>query len=106
MPRQRLPNKKKRKMTPNPCHKDNIVALKRIEGQVRGIQKMIEEERYCVDILNQLSSVVQAVASVKRKIYKRHLEYCVNEALQMGSAEEKQQKINEILDLLHKHNGG
>jgi len=93
-------------MSNHPCHKENIVALKRIEGQVRGVQKMIEEERYCVDILSQLHSIIGAIGSVKRKIYKKHLENCVTEALQGDSAIEKQNKINEILDLLSKHNGG
>ncbi|MCK5083132.1 MAG: metal-sensitive transcriptional regulator, partial [Candidatus Omnitrophica bacterium] len=52
-------------MNKKPCHKSSIVALKRIEGQIRGIQKMIEDERYCVDILNQLRSVVRAIGSVQ-----------------------------------------
>jgi DNA-binding FrmR family transcriptional regulator len=93
-------------MNKKPCHKNNIVALKRIEGQIRGVQKMIEEERYCVDILNQLRSIVRAIGSVQKKIYRGHLMSCVTETLTGSSESEKQKKIDEILDLLGKHNGG
>lgn len=93
-------------MNKKPCHKSNIVALKRIEGQVRGVQKMIEEERYCVDILNQLRSIVRAIGSVQKKIYQGHLKACVTETLTGDSEFEKQKKIDEILDLLGKHAGG
>lgn len=93
-------------MHKNPCHKGNILALKRIEGQVRGIQDMIENGRYCVDILNQLRAVNRAIGSVQKTIYKSHLESCITETLRGDSTEEKQKKIDEILDLLSKHNGG
>ena len=89
-----------------PSHKENIVALKRIEGQIRGVQKMIEEGRYCVDILNQLRSVVKAIGAVKKKIYRNHLEHCVIDALKGDSETEKRKKIDEVIDLLSKHNGG
>ncbi|MCG8430424.1 MAG: metal-sensitive transcriptional regulator [Candidatus Omnitrophica bacterium] len=92
-------------MRKNPCHKANITALRRIEGQIRGIQKMIEEERYCVDILSQLRSVVRAIGAVKKNIYKKHLENCVIETLKGNSAIEKQRKIEEVLELLTKHDG-
>ncbi|MCK5013755.1 MAG: metal-sensitive transcriptional regulator [Candidatus Omnitrophica bacterium] len=93
-------------MNKKPCHKSSIVALKRIEGQIRGIQKMIEEERYRVDILNQLRSVVRAIGSVQKKIYRGHLMSGVTETLTGNSEAEKQKKVDEILDLLGKHNGG
>ena len=93
-------------MSKNPCHKENITALKRIEGQIRGVQKMIEEERYCVDILNQLRSVVKAIGAVKKKIYRKHLENCVTDALKGNSAAEKQKKIDEVINLLSKHEEG
>ncbi|HQP09866.1 MAG TPA: metal-sensitive transcriptional regulator [Candidatus Omnitrophota bacterium] len=90
-------------MTSYPDHTENIVALKRIEGQIRGVQKMIEEGRYCVDILHQLRSVIRAIASVQKTIYKKHLLHCVTESLSGQSASDKQKKIDEILDLLGKH---
>ncbi len=92
-------------MKKHPCHKESIVALKRIEGQVRGVQSMIEEGRYCVDILNQLKSVVKAIGGVQKKIYKRHIMECVTETFRKGDTADKQQKVDEILDLLGKHVG-
>ena len=92
-------------MSKNPSHKNTIVALRRIEGQIRGVQKMVDDQRYCVDILNQLRSVVRAIGSVKKKIYKTHLEHCVTEALRGNSESERRKKIDEVLDLLTKHEG-
>ena len=92
-------------MTTNPSHTENIVALKRIEGQIRGVQKMIEEGRYCIDILNQLLSIIRAIGSVQKKIYKKHLIGCVTETLRGDSSSDKQQKVDEILDLLGKQIG-
>lgn len=89
-------------MTTYPSHEDQLVALKRIEGQVRGVQKMIEEGRYCVDIMTQLASVGGAISSVRDKILEKHLNGCVREALQGKSAKDKQDKINEVIDVLRK----
>ena len=57
----------------NPCHSDKLSHIKRIEGQVRGISKMIEEKRYCIDILNQLKAIRKSINSVENKILKTHL---------------------------------
>ena len=84
-----------------PTHYDQLVALKRIEGQIRGIQNMIQNRRYCVDILTQLHSIVGAILGVEDKICRRHLEMCVGKALRGKSESEKQKKINEVLDLLN-----
>lgn len=83
-------------------HEEQLVFLKRIEGQIRGIQKMIKEKRYCVDILTQLHSIVGAILRVEDKIFRRHLEGCVTQALRGKSELEKQKKINEIMGLLKK----
>ena len=83
-------------------HKEQLVFLKRIEGQIRGIQKMVEDERYCVDIITQLQSVVGAILGVEDRIFRNHLEGCVVQALKGKSALEKQKKINEVLDLIKK----
>ena len=87
-------------MVPFPSHNDQVVALKRIEGQVRGIQKMIEENRYCVDILTQLNSIVGAIQKVQDQILDRHLKSCVLTSLTGKSESEKQKKIDEILFIL------
>lgn len=87
-------------------HKEQLVFLKKIEGQIRGVQKMIREERYCVDIITQLHSVVGAILSVEDKIFRKHLEGCVVHALKGKSQTEKQKKIEEIIDLIQRFRKG
>lgn len=81
-------------------HQEQLVFLKRIEGQIRGVQKMIEEKRYCLDILTQLHSIVGAILRVEDKIFKKHLEGCLIRALKGKSELEKQKKLDEVVDLL------
>ena len=81
-------------------HLDKIVPLKRIEGQIRGIQKMIEEKRYCIDILTQLSSIVGAIKRVEENILSRHLKGCVESSFVKGNREDKEEKINEVIEVL------
>ena len=83
-----------------PDHTESIVALRRIEGQVRGIQKMIEERKYCVDILNQLHAIIKALASVEDKVLERHFNGCVSEAMRGKSGVERAKKIEEVLQLI------
>ena len=84
----------------NPSHQDNMTALRRIEGQVRGIQRMIEDRQYCIDILNQIHAVKGALASVEEKILQKHFQHCVTTALMGSSESQKQQKLEEILKLI------
>ena len=88
-------------MKKNPNHKDNLVALRRIEGQVRGVQGMIENGEYCIDILNQIYAIKGALGQVEEKILKKHFQHCVTEAVKGTSEKEKQQKLDEILKLIH-----
>ena len=88
-------------MVTNPNHVDNLVALRRIEGQVRGVQRMIEERKYCIDILNQIYAVKGALGRVEEKILEKHFQHCVAEAIKGTSDKEKQQKMDEILKLIH-----
>ena len=83
-------------------HEQEIPRLKRIEGQIRGIQKMIDEERYCVDILTQISSIIGAMKAVEENILERHLKGCVNHSLAKGTREDRTQKIEEIIGVLRK----
>jgi len=83
-------------------HFEEIVRLKRIEGQIRGVQKMIEEKRYCIDILTQLSSIVGAIKGVEKNILERHLKGCVQQSFTKGSKQDRSQKINEIVEVLKK----
>lgn len=83
-------------------HEPELVRLRRIEGQIRGVQKMIEEKRYCVDILTQLTSIVGAIKSVEENILESHLKGCVRQSFTKGSKEDKAQKIDEVIDVLKK----
>ncbi len=74
--------------------------LKRIEGQVRGISKMVENEKYCIDIISQIAAAKNALDGVARIIMKRHVETCVTEAILDGKAEEK---IEELITVVYKH---
>jgi DNA-binding FrmR family transcriptional regulator len=88
-------------MKKNPSHKDNLVALRRIEGQVRGVQRMIKERKYCIDILNQIYAIKGALGRVEEKILKNHFRHCVTDAIKGTSEKEKQQKLDEIIKLIH-----
>ncbi len=81
-------------------HQEEIVPLKRIEGQIRGIQKMIEEKRYCIDVLTQLSSIVGAIKRVEENILNRHLRGCVRGSFLKGTRDDKEEKINEVIEIL------
>jgi len=81
-------------------HTEQLVFLKKIEGQVRGLQKMIDEGRYCVDILNQVHSVIYALARVEDKILEKHFEHCVANAVKGRSEGDRKKKLDEILQLI------
>ncbi|MFS0674841.1 metal-sensing transcriptional repressor [Ornithinibacillus sp. 179-J 7C1 HS] len=71
--------------------------LKRIEGQVRGIQKMIEEDRYCVDILVQISAINAALKKVGFQVAERHVKHCVSHAVKSGEGEKSIEELMEVL---------
>jgi CsoR family transcriptional regulator, copper-sensing transcriptional repressor len=79
-----------------------IKRLNRIEGQVRGIARMIEEERYCIDILQQMQAIKSAVARVEDAILKDHSATCVESAIASGNPDEQRKKFGELVDLLSK----
>ena len=79
-----------------------MVALRRIEGQVRGVQRMIEDREYCIDILNQIQAVKGALARVEENILQKHFRYCVTAAIMGSSEKEKQQKLDEVLKLINR----
>ena len=83
-------------------HKEQLAYLRKIEGQVRGVQKMIEKGRYCVDIMTQLHSIVGAILRVEDKVFKKHLEGCVARAFKGKSITEKHKKIDEVIGLLNR----
>ena len=79
-----------------------VTRLRRIEGQVRGLQRMVEEDRYCGDVLDQIHSVQQALRSVGKVITRNHLETCVTDALRSGDDEAAEDTYDEMMDLLYK----
>jgi DNA-binding FrmR family transcriptional regulator len=80
----------------------NLRRLRRIEGQVRGLQKMVEEDRYCADILTQISSVQEALRSVSRELMRNHLKHCATHAFRQGN-DEAEAMYDELVELFHKH---
>ena len=80
----------------------NVKRLRRIEGQVRGLQRMVEEDRYCADIMTQISSVHEALRSVSRELMRNHLKHCAAAAVRSGEAE-AEAMYDELVDLMHKH---
>jgi CsoR family transcriptional regulator, copper-sensing transcriptional repressor len=72
--------------------------LARIEGQVRGIAKMIEEDRYCIDVLTQLAAVDTALSAVGMKLLDAHVQHCVADALASGSKADAEEKSRELLE--------
>ena len=80
----------------------NLKRLRRIEGQVRGLQKMVEDDRYCADILTQISSVHEALRAVGRELMRNHLKHCATHAINSG-AREKEAMYDELIDLMHRH---
>lgn len=81
-------------------HLEQLTFLKKIEGQIRGIQKMIEEGRYCVDIITQIHSIIGALHRVENEVFKKHIDGCVVQALKGKSESEKQKKIDEVVELV------
>ncbi len=82
----------------HPCHKDLLPNMRRIEGQVRGIAKMIDEEKYCVDILNQMKAVRNALATVEGKVLQTHLKACVKNSLE--ATDDFDTKVEELIKVL------
>ena len=79
--------------------------LRRIEGQVQGLQRMIASDAYCVDILLQISAVQGALEQVQKLLLGRHIESCVADALRSGSRSERQRKVDELLDVFSRFGG-
>lgn len=80
----------------------NLKRLRRIEGQVRGLQKMVDEDRYCADILTQISSVHEALRAVGRELMRNHLKHCASTAIRSDD-EHAEAMYDELVDLMYKH---
>ena len=80
----------------------NLARLRRIEGQVRGLQKMVEDDRYCADVLTQIASVQEALRAVGRELMRNHLKHCATRAIRKNGAE-AEAMYDELVDLMHRH---
>lgn len=77
-----------------------LARLRRIEGQVRGLQRMVEEDRYCADVLTQISSVHEALRAAGRELWRHHLKHCATAAIRTGDAEAM---YDELVEMAYKH---
>ncbi len=81
----------------------NLKRLRRIEGQVRGLQRMVEEDRYCPDIIIQIASVQQALRGVARALMRNHLQHCTAQTLRQGTDADRRAMYDELLELIYRH---
>ncbi len=81
----------------------NLRRLSRIEGQIRGIQRMVEQDRYCADILMQVTSAQEALRAVARSLMRNHLTHCATHAIRNGSENEREAMYDELLELIYKN---
>ena len=80
----------------------NLKRLRRIEGQIRGLQKMVEDDRYCADILTQISSAHEALRAVGRELMRNHLKHCAATAIAAGG-DERDAMYDELVDMMYRH---
>ena len=85
------------------ARQDLLLRLRRVEGQVRGVQKMVEEDRYCPDVLVQMSAIHESLRAVERILMKDHLQHCATEALRSGDDKQAQRTYNELTELFYRH---
>ena len=90
-------------MEVHPDHSKEGVRLKRVKGQLEGILKMIEDRRYCPDILIQVRAAKSAIQAIEHSILKTHLASCVSEALHEKNKEKANEKIEELIELIGRH---
>lgn len=76
--------------------------LNRIEGQVRGVARMVDEDRYCIDIMTQLQAVKAALSKVETELMREHIDHCVASAISSGDPQEQRQKADELVTLLQR----
>ena len=87
-------------MKDHPSHQSQLSALKRVEGQVRGVIKMIDEGKYCIDVLNQIKAAKAALVRIESNVLKKHVESCVKESFKNKKALDS--KVEELLKLINK----
>lgn len=83
-------------------HGENLNALRRIEGQTKGVQRMVEQRKYCIDIINQVLATSNALGKVAEKILAKHIRHCVRTALIGKSKKAMNKKIDELMRVIHR----
>ncbi len=83
-------------------HKETLNRLSRIAGQVQGVKRMVEQEKYCIDIVTQIQAARSALRSVEMKILEKHMQHCVREAFTSGSQKNADEKMEELLRVMKK----
>ena len=83
-------------------HKETLNRLSRIAGQVQGVKRMVEEEKYCIDIVTQIQAARSALRSVEMKILEKHMQHCVSDAFESGKKKEADEKMDELLRVMKK----
>ena len=83
-----------------PNHEGQLARLGKIEGQVAGIRKMIDERRYCIDIINQIKAVTGALKQVERGVLEGHVQHCVQDAMKSGDSGQLEEKVDELVKVL------
>ena len=86
----------------NPSHGKEIMRVRRIKGQVEGIERMINDKRYCPDIITQIRAARAALKGLEAGVLETHFQHCVSDAAKAGSEDERKRKISEIMDLFVK----
>ncbi len=89
----------------DPTKKRTLTRLKRIAGQVDGLGRMVEEERYCVDVLTQIAAVQAALAKVGHEVLERHMQTCVARAMESGDPTERERVVQELMEVLQRSSG-
>ncbi len=84
-------------------HDDNLKRLARVEGQIRGIRRMVEEGEYCIDIVTQVQAAQSALGAVGLRVLRNHIEHCVTDAVRSGSEDEAQAKTDELMAVMERY---
>lgn len=90
-------------MEEHPSHRDQLQRLKRARGQIDGVAKMINEGRYCVDILTQLRAARSALRAVEDGVLRTHVQHCIQDELVRGHTEKPNERIDELIDILTRY---
>jgi DNA-binding FrmR family transcriptional regulator len=85
---------------PHDAKSSRLKRLNRIEGQVRGLARMVEEDRYCIDIVTQIAAVRAALRRVEESVLRDHIDHCVRHAIASGDKAEQEQKVAELMEVL------